>query len=102
MKNCFAVIFYNKLKDQSDKYGKVSQAMIELAQEQDGYVGIESVRDAHGLGITVSYWRTLESIHKWKSNVDHMAAQSYGIAEGYEWYHLTVAKVQYERSYNFN
>ena len=102
MKNCFTVIFYNKLKDQSGKYAMVSQQMFDLAKEQEGYLGLESVRDSSGVGITVSYWNSQESIRKWRSNLDHMAAQEYGITEGYEWYHLTVTQVQYEKSHNFS
>jgi heme-degrading monooxygenase HmoA len=100
MENCFAVIFYNKLKGPPERYAKISEEMLALAKKQRGYLGVESVRDPEGIGITVSYWDSMENIKNWKSNADHMAAQAYGIREGYEWYHLTVAKIQYDRSHN--
>jgi hypothetical protein len=35
---------------------KAADRMAELASEQPGYLGVDSVRDANGVGITVSYW----------------------------------------------
>jgi len=50
--------------------------MVELAAKQDGYLGIELARE--GLGITVSYWKDLESIKKWKDNAEDLIAQGKG------------------------
>ena len=43
---------------------KTAIRMEELAKLQDGYLGIESTRNK--IGITVSYWKDLASITKWK------------------------------------
>lgn len=40
----------------------MSNKMIELAKEQEGVLGIESARNE--VGITVSYWNSLEAIKK--------------------------------------
>ena len=63
----YAVIFSNHLKEFDEGYSKMAERMLELASEQPGFLGVESVRD--GLGITVSYWKDLDSIKKWKTNV---------------------------------
>ena len=102
MEKQYVVIFHNKLKDHSEKYLKLASEMQSLAEKQNGYIGIQSVRDEDGIGITVSYWDSMESIQNWKANTDHLAAQAYGIKDGYEWYNLTVAEVCYQRSHPLN
>jgi heme-degrading monooxygenase HmoA len=72
--------------------------MVELAQQQDGFLGIESARN--DIGITVSYWRDLESIKNWKSNLDHLDAQRKGRSKWYENYTVRIALV--EREYSFD
>ena len=54
----FAVIFtaQRTLSDE-DMYSLTSDRMVELAQAQPGFLGVESVRGDDGIGITVSYWR---------------------------------------------
>ncbi len=42
------------------------------------FLGIESVRGADGLGITVSYWRDEASILAWKRDTEHQQAQRGG------------------------
>ncbi|UCA46653.1 antibiotic biosynthesis monooxygenase [Pseudochrobactrum sp. XF203] len=86
--------------DDDTGYGEMAGQMVELAEKQDGFLGIESVRDASGFGITNSYWRDEESIRNWKRNVDHLAAQKQGRAAWYETYALRIARV--ERAYGFN
>ena len=85
--------------DDDAGYGEMADQMVELAEKQDGFLGIESVRDANGFGITNSYWRDEESIRNWKRNVDHLAAQKQGRAMWYETYALRIARV--ERAYGF-
>jgi heme-degrading monooxygenase HmoA len=47
----------------------MAERMAELAAQQPGYLGMESARE--GLGITVSYWESLEAIRNWKQNAEH-------------------------------
>ena len=58
----YAVIFTSERTDGDNGYSKMSEKMMILAAKQDGYLGVESARDA--IGITISYWRDLESIKK--------------------------------------
>jgi heme-degrading monooxygenase HmoA len=69
--------------------------MVELAQQQPGYLGHESARE--GLGITVSYWESLEAIRNWKLHSEHLPAQQKGRAQWYSAYKVRICKV--ERDY---
>lgn len=86
--------------DDDAGYGEMADQMVELAEKQDGFLGVESVRDASGFGITNSYWRDEESIRNWKRNIDHLTAQKQGRAMWYETYVLRIARV--ERAYGFD
>lgn len=93
----YAVIF-TSIKAWEDKgYAEMANKMIKLAATQEGFLGLESVND--GIGITVSYWRDLESIGKWKSNAEHILAQLHGKAIWYDAFKVRIAKV--ERDYGF-
>jgi heme-degrading monooxygenase HmoA len=81
----------------SDGYGDMADRMVELAAQQEGFLGIESARGADGFGITVSYWRDEACIKQWKANAEHLVAQQNGHERWYEHFELRVAKV--ERAY---
>ncbi|GAB5380653.1 MAG: antibiotic biosynthesis monooxygenase [Aliiglaciecola sp.] len=93
----YAVIFTSKRSNVDDGYGSTSELMASLAAQQPGYLGIESARE--DIGITVSYWRDLESIKAWKQNNEHLAAQKAGREKWYESYIVRIAKV--EKHYEF-
>jgi heme-degrading monooxygenase HmoA len=93
----YAVIFSSVRTAGDNGYDAMSERMVELAQQQPGYLGAESARDAEGFGITVSYWADEASIRAWKANAEHRIAQETGIERWYEHYETRVAKV--ERAY---
>ena len=93
----YAVIFASQRTPVDAGYEGMAARMEELAAMQPGYLGIESVRDAQGFGITVSYWSSEEAILRWKSDVEHLAAQELGRSIWYAGYRLKVARV--ERAY---
>jgi heme-degrading monooxygenase HmoA len=93
----YAVIF-TSLRTAGDKgYGKMAEVMEKLAATQPGFLGIESARD--GLGITVSYWESLEAIAAWKANATHLVAQHRGRDAWYEEFKVRICRV--ERDYAF-
>ena len=94
----YAVIFTSTLGDDDGGYDAMGQAMVDLAEHQPGFLGIETTRGADGLGITVSYWKDEASIAAWKAQTRHLLAQKNGIERWYEHYELRVAKV--ERAYS--
>ena len=93
----YAVIFTSIQTNQTEGYAEMAQAMENLAKLQPGYVGLESAREE--VGITVSYWKTLDDIKNWKANLDHLVAQKQGREQWYRWYKVRICKV--EREYEF-
>jgi len=87
----YAVIFTSLRTPGEHGYGAMSARMETLAKEQPGYLGIESVRE--GLGITVSYWSDLDSIRRWKANLDHLEAQRLGREQWYTSFKVRIARV---------
>ena len=95
---CYAVIFNSVLKDSVEGYKEMADKMVELARQQPGFLGFESIRDK--MGITISYWADQESIQNWKNNSEHLIAQKLGKNQWYKSYVLRICKV--ERQYYFD
>ena len=94
----YAVVFTSQRRDDDDAgYGITADRMVELAAQQPGYLGVESVRGSDGLGITVSYWRDEAAILAWRRHAEHTLARERGRQQWYEHFELRVAKV--ERAY---
>ena len=93
----YAVIFTTTRTEGDNGYAEMAQRMEELAKQQPGYLGIESAREE--TGITVSYWKDLESIRNWKMNLEHQEARKLGKEKWYAEYKLRVCLV--ERDYGF-
>jgi len=94
----YAVIFTNVQTLELEGYAEMAAAMEALAKMQPGYLGMEHARES--IGITISYWKSLEAIAQWKSNLDHQQAQTQGKAKWYESYSVRICKV--EKEYHFN
>ena len=90
----YAVIFTSLRTGDGNGYDDMAMQMLKLAQEQPGFLGVESARD--GVGITVSYWQNLAAIQAWKANVDHQEAQRRGKQQWYRDYRVRVGKVERE------
>jgi heme-degrading monooxygenase HmoA len=88
------VIFTSQRTGVEEGYGAVADRMVELAAQQPGFLGVESTRDAAGLGITVSYWASLEAIAAWRAQAEHRVAQNSGRRKWYSHFELRVAKVE--------
>lgn len=94
----YAVIFTSiRTNEQHAEYSAMAERMDELAKQQPGYLGIESARE--GLGITVSYWESLDAIKNWKNHAEHLIAQQTGRSDWYSHYKTRIALV--ERDYGF-
>ena len=90
----YAVIFTTRRTGVDGEYDRTAERMVELAARQPGYLGIESTRGADGLGITVSYWESLEAIAAWRAHGEHLRAQERGKREWYSHFELRVARVE--------
>ncbi|MBK9335465.1 MAG: antibiotic biosynthesis monooxygenase [Lewinellaceae bacterium] len=93
----YAVIFSSVRTDDEAGYAATAQRMLDLAAVQPGFLGAESARNE--IGITVSYWKDLDSIRQWKAHADHQIAQELGIKKWYSAYQVRICRV--ERAYTF-
>ncbi len=91
-----AVIFTSARTSDSRGYGWMAARMVELASEQPGYLGYESVNEESG-GITVSYWVDHAAASAWKQVTEHLAAQQRGRDTWYADYTVRIATV--DRAY---
>ena len=91
----YAVIFSSVRTDGDDGYNAMAERMLELAARQPGFLGVESARDE--VGITVSYWDSLEAIARWKADAEHTQARALGRERWYEAFRVRIARV--ERDY---
>lgn len=91
----YAVIFSSHRTESDQGYTEMAERMAALAAQQPGFLGMEAARE--DLGITVSYWDSLEAIRDWKRNAEHRVAQRLGHRQWYTGFRVRVAKV--ERDY---
>lgn len=94
----YAVIFTSRRTEGDDGYAEMASRMMALAQQQPGFLGVESARE--DVGITVSYWTDLASIQAWKRQAEHRQAQALGRERWYADYRVRIAKV--ERDYGLD
>jgi len=93
----YAVIFTSLRTAGDNNYGKTSEKMITLAAKQAGFLGVESARE--NVGITVSYWKSLEAIKQWKQHTEHSLAREKGRQLWYKTFKVRICKV--EKAYGF-
>jgi heme-degrading monooxygenase HmoA len=93
----YAVIFTSTLHKTDEEYIGLDEILIEKARECGGFLGMDSARSE--LGISISYWETLEDIQRWRAHTDHIVAINKGIEKWYEAYNVRICKV--ERNYDF-
>ena len=92
----YAVIFTSIRQEDDLGYSETAQLMEKLAYQQPGFLGFETARQ--DIGISVSYWESLEAIQAWKANAAHRQAQS----RAREWYKAFKVRVCcVERDYEF-
>jgi len=99
MPACFAVIFTSTRTEGDNGYAAAAQRMVELARDQPGFLGMESVRGADGIGITVSYWQSEAAILAWRDHPEHRAIQARGRSQWYSEFSTRVCRI--EREYAF-
>lgn len=92
----YAVIFTSVRHDGDNGYSEAAGEMLALAAKQEGFLGFETARQE--IGISVSYWSSLEAIKAWKENAAHRQVQSHA-KEWYKTFRVRVCRV--EREYGF-
>lgn len=92
----YAVIFTSVRTPGDNGYSEAAKRMRELAEQQPGFLGFETARQE--IGISVSYWSSLEAIKAWKANAEHQATQKKA-KKWYSGFRVRVCRV--EREYGF-
>ncbi len=93
----YAVIFTSIRNEGDDGYSEMAGRMVKLAQQQPGFLGMDSAREE--VGITVSYWKDLDSIQRWKENAEHKIARKMGREKWYKSFQVKICKVEKEYSF---
>ena len=70
-----------RVNDSNDGYFEMSERLEKMVCDQPGYIGMESVGEDNGFGVTVCYWIDEASISNWKNNLKHRDAQEKGMTD---------------------
>src|ERR1700719_4228094 len=92
----YAVIFGSRRTDGDRGYDQMAERMTALASQMRRFLGVESVRNVDGFGITVSYWESEGAIRQWKAYAEHQIAQRTGKTVWYTDHIVRIAKLQRE------
>ena len=90
----YAVIFTSLRTTADSGYLEMSAAMLDEVHKQPGFLGFESARQE--IGITVSYWKDLESIKAWREHAQHSIARQRGREVWYKSFRVRICKVERE------
>lgn len=93
----YAVIFTSILDEHDPEYFRMNDMLRQQAEKLDGFLGEDSARNDYG--ISISYWKDLDSIQQWRQNADHQWAKQKGRKDFYKEYKIRIARV--EREYDF-
>lgn len=94
----YAVIFSSRRNGRDEAgYQEAADRLFALVQQQPGFLGAESTRDAQGFGITVAYFESEDAIAAWRADAEHAAARQRGRTDWYDRFELRIARV--ERAY---
>lgn len=69
----YAVIFTSVRTEGDQGYAEAAKRVLEIARQQPGFLGYEAARQ--DIGISVSYWESLEAIQAWKAHPEHRKVQ---------------------------
>lgn len=92
----YAVIAPIEWSDDVEGFPEMAEKMLELAQDQDGFIGMEMAAE-DSCSLSVSYWTSLEAIKNWSTHAEHLVAKKLGKDKWFSKYKTHIAKV--ERSY---
>lgn len=88
-----AVIFTSQRTKYTEGYQEFNEELEKIAEALPGFIQQDSVRDANGYGISISYWKDEASARAFKQVPVHMEAQQKGKTHYYEWYDVKVCEI---------
>ena len=94
----YAVIFTSKSSKNTEGYAEMSKKMDELVKSQEGFIGLESVKEGQE-GITVSYWESMDAIKNWSMNERHAEAKKGGKESWYDNFNVRICQVVREYAF---
>src|SRR6478672_6812469 len=90
----YAVIFTSINADvDHTEHTEMYQRMVKIAQNYQGYLGIEPARNPDGSGVAAVYWRDHESILAFARDPEHLIAKKKGREIWYSHYFIRICKV---------
>ncbi|MGL4942362.1 MAG: antibiotic biosynthesis monooxygenase family protein [Thermoguttaceae bacterium] len=92
----YAVIFISEKESEDTAFDEVGKRIVELASTQPGLLGMDRYRSPDGLGFSISYWGSMESIKRWREQEEHVFAQDQSREEWYSQYSIRTCKVEYD------
>jgi heme-degrading monooxygenase HmoA len=92
----YSVIFTSVRSEVQEGYNELNAELWEDAQKLDGFIGAESLRNVDGFGVTVLYFKNIETIKEWSRFKKHIQAKKLGKEKWYENYAVRIAKVERE------
>jgi heme-degrading monooxygenase HmoA len=88
-------LFFSRLRPEaasSDGYGRHLAGILELAQQQPGFVSVKSFTAPDGERLTVVRFKDMETQLAWRRLPDHVSAQQRGREAYYQEYRLVVCE----------
>lgn len=89
----FVVIFKAKIKMLDDEYFHTALLLREKALTQFHCQKFEALSE-NGAEIALSYWYSLEDIHTWQQDAEHLVAQKLGKEKWYENYSVEICEIK--------
>jgi heme-degrading monooxygenase HmoA len=88
----YAVIFKAEIKELDGEYSETLAVLRAMAVDHYGCLDIASTTEGDN-EITISYWKSLEDIKRWRADVKHKRAQQLGRDKWYKSYRVQVVEV---------
>lgn len=95
-----AIFRYRRNGEDAAGYDDARRDMFDMARLHPGFLGMESIGDANGDGVTLSYWTDEASIRAWRAHDGHGVIREKERRDWYDHYVLQVARV--ERAYGWS
>lgn len=75
---------------------RCTHQIVEVAESDDGYLGIEPARNPDGTAVAAVYWRDEQSILAFARDPKHMVAKKKGREIWYTNHYIRICKVERE------
>lgn len=96
----YTVVFTSIRTEVEEGYTELNDSLWKDAQKLDGFIGAESQRGEDRFGITVLYFKDMETIHQWSKYQKHIRAKEMGKEKWYEGWRVRIGKI--EREYGWD